>query len=176
MFADFHESLCAKPAERYSVSALMARVLIVGCGCRGQTLARALVAEGYAVRGTTRHPARASEIEAAGAQSSVADPNRLATLMNAVEGVSVVCWLMGTAAPEALHGPRVESLLEHIVDTPARGLVYETGGTERPDGVAAVRRASATYNMPVQVLEADPADRDEWLAAASRAVAAVLAA
>ena len=37
----------------------VARVLIVGCGCRGQALARELRAAGHAVRGTTRDPARA---------------------------------------------------------------------------------------------------------------------
>ena len=36
----------------------MARVLIVGCGGRGQALARELVAAGHAVRGMTRDPAR----------------------------------------------------------------------------------------------------------------------
>lgn len=176
MFADFHESLCAKPAKRYSVSPLMARVLIVGCGCRGQALARALEAEGHAVRGTTRDPARAGEIEAAGAEPVIADPDRLATLMPAIEGTTVVCWLMGTAKPDALHGPRLESMLEYIVDTPVRGFVYETGTRERSAGEAAVGRASAIYSMPVEVLDADPADRDAWLAAAPRAVEAVLAA
>src|SRR5438067_2414912 len=117
----------------------MARALIVGCGCRGQALTRALIAEGHVVRGTTR------------------DPDRLATMMGAIEGTSVVCWLMGTAGPgqaaEQLHGPRLDSMLEHIVDTPVRGLVYETGGQARPEGVAAARRATTTYGMPVEILE-----------------------
>src|SRR5436305_14967805 len=100
----------------------MTRVLIVGCGCRGQGLARALVAEGHAVRGTTRDSARAPDIEAAGAEAVVADPDRLATLMAPIASVSVVCWLLGTAAENAdqLHGPRLEAMLEHIVDTPFR--------------------------------------------------------
>jgi len=46
----------------------VARVLIVGCGCRGQALAGALVAAGHAVRGTTRALARLADIEASGAQ------------------------------------------------------------------------------------------------------------
>src|SRR6478672_6679865 len=115
----------------------MARVLIVGCGCRGQALSRRLVDAGHAVRGTTRDPGRVAEIEAAGAEAVTADPDRLATLMGAIEGTSVVCWLMGTADGERareLHGPRLESMLEHIVDTHVRGLVYETGGVERLDG------------------------------------------
>lgn len=158
----------------------MARVLIVGCGCRGRALARALASEGHAVRGTTRAAARLADIEAAGAEAVIADPDRLATLMPALEGVSVVCWLMGTAgggaAADELHGARLESMLEHIVDTHVRGLVYETGGIERPAGAAAAARASATYNMPVEVLTADPSQHDQWLRAAATAVASVLAA
>lgn len=154
----------------------MARVLIVGCGCRGQALAHALVADGHAVRGTTRDPGRLAEIEAAGAEAITADPDRLATLMDAIASVSVVCWLMGTADASApdLHGPRLESMLEHIVDTPVRGLVYETGGVERPEGIAAAQRAAATYSMPVEILDADPAQHDQWRAAALAAVWRVL--
>ena len=50
----------------------MARCLIIGCGCRGQMLARALVERGHAVRGTTRQPERVRDIEAAGAEPAVA--------------------------------------------------------------------------------------------------------
>ena len=46
----------------------MARVLIVGCGCRGQELARGLRAAGHAVRGTTRDASGLETIEAAGAE------------------------------------------------------------------------------------------------------------
>ncbi|MEA2439183.1 MAG: hypothetical protein QOH76_607 [Thermoleophilaceae bacterium] len=155
----------------------MARVLMVGCGCRGQALARALVAEGHAVRGTTRDAARLTAIEAAGAEAVVADPDRLATLMPVIEGTSVVSWLMGTAAgADELHGARLESMLEHIVDTHVRGLVYETGALERPQGVAAARRAATTYSMPVEILAEDPARHDAWLADALAAVARVLSA
>jgi NADP-dependent 3-hydroxy acid dehydrogenase YdfG len=153
----------------------MARILIVGCGCRGEALARALLAEGHAVRGTTRDAARLPDVEAAGVEAVVADPDRLATLMPAIEGVSVVCWLMGTAAgADQLHGARLESMLEHIVDTHVRGLVYETGGVERPTGTIVARRAAATYNMPVELLTADPAQHDAWLAEAVAAVTSVL--
>jgi NAD(P)H-binding len=154
----------------------MARVLIVGCGCRGQALARALAAEGHAVRGTTRDPARAADIEATGAEAVVADPDRLGTLMGPIGAVSVVCWLLGTAENGELHGPRLESMLEHIVDTPVRGFVYETGGVERPAGVSAARRAAATFAMPVEILDADPARHAEWTGAAVAAVAGVLGA
>lgn len=154
----------------------MARVLIVGCGCRGQALAESLAEVGHAVRGTSRDPARAVELEAAGIESLVADPDRLVTMMPAIEGVSVVCWLMGTADAPQLHGPRLESMLEHIVDTPARGLVYETGGAERPEGIAAAARLSATYNMPVEVVGALPAEHQVWLETMVAAVGRVLGA
>jgi putative NADH-flavin reductase len=151
----------------------MARVLIVGCGCRGQALARELLSEGHAVRGTTRLAA----IEAAGAEAVRADPDRLATMTAVIEGVSVICWLMGAASgADQLHGPRLESMLEHVVDTHVRGFVYETGGLERADGMAAARRAGATYNMPVELLTTDPALHDEWLGEATAAVSRVLTA
>jgi nucleoside-diphosphate-sugar epimerase len=154
----------------------MARVLIVGCGCRGQALARALGEAGHAVRGTSRSPARHADIEAAGAEAVTADPDRLATLMPAIEGVTVVCWLMGTAAGSALHAERLESMLEHIVDTPVRGLVYETGGMERPQGIAAARRTAQTYAMPVEVVETDPSEQKAWTYATAAAVERVLSA
>jgi hypothetical protein len=88
--------------------------------------------------------------------------------------VSVVCWLMGTAADDALHNERLESMLEHIVDTPVRGLVYETGGVGRPEGVAAAERVARTYSMPVEVVEADPSQHAHWTAATAAAVQRVL--
>ena len=161
----------------------MARVLIVGCGCRGQSLAGALVAAGHAVRGTTRDAARLGDIEASGAQGVLADPDRLGTIVRQLSGVSAVCWLMGTVAGGAaadLHGPRLQTLLERLVDTPVRGLVYEGAGRVDPrllaDGAGAVRAAGRTWRMPVSVTEADPADPGAWLAGMRAAVAEVLSA
>ena len=152
----------------------MARFLMVGCGCRGQALARALVAAGHIVRGTTRDPARLPAIEAAGAEGVVADPYRLATVMPLLDGASAVLWLMGTAngspdSVEAVHGPRLESMLELIVDTHARGFVYETGGVERELGVHAARCAAEVYEMPIEVLRTDPGSHEAWLADARQA-------
>ena len=141
----------------------MARVLIVGCGCRGRELAAALVAEGQQVRGTTRAESRLEAIEATGAQAVVADPDRLSTLLPQVEGVSVVCWL----AP--IYGERLQAFLHRLIDTPVRGFVYEEAGQG-----AAVRATAAAYRMPVEVVEADPADHATWLAATRAAVERVL--
>jgi uncharacterized protein YbjT (DUF2867 family) len=157
----------------------VARVLIVGCGCRGQRLASALIAEGHAVRGTTRREARVADISAAGAEGVIADPDRLATLMPHLAGVSVACWLMGTAesdAAAALHGPRLASLVEKLVDTHVRGLVYEAAADAAllAEGAATVRRAAQTWRMPVEVVGQDPGEHEEWLAAMTAAVGRVL--
>jgi hypothetical protein len=142
----------------------MARVLIVPCGCRGRSLARALAAAGHAVRGTTRDPARVAEIAAAGAEPYVGDPDRIATLMGALPGVTVVCWLMGTVPVPELHGGRLRMLWEKLVDTPVRGVVYEGA---LPEGEAVARAAAARWRIPLEVL--DPAAGD-WLPAARAAV------
>jgi nucleoside-diphosphate-sugar epimerase len=159
----------------------VARILIVGCGCRGRELARDLAAAGHVVRGTTREPSRVGDVEAAGAEAVVADPDRLGTIMVQLAGVSVVCWLMGRAHGEAvagLHGARLRTLLERLVDTPVRGVVYEAAGTVDPDllstGAEAVREAAARWSIPAEVVEADPSDRGAWLAAMTAAVGRLL--
>jgi hypothetical protein len=159
----------------------LARVLIVACGCRGLALAAALGASGHAVRGTGRSPARALELEEAGVHGVTADPDRLGTLLPALAGVTAVCWLMGSAedSPD-VHGPRLRSLMEHLVDTPVRGLVYESAGTvdvallER--GASIVREASQTWHIPVEIVDTDPALHEDWLAAMTAAVTRVLSA
>jgi nucleoside-diphosphate-sugar epimerase len=155
----------------------VARVLIVGCGCRGRALAGALVGEGHTVRGTTRDPRRLADIEASGAEAVVADPDRLATVMPQLAGVSVVVWLMGSAAAD-LHGARLRTLLERLVDTPVRGFVYEAAGSVGPNvlaaGAAAVRDAAVRWRIPAEVVDADPADGDSWVAAMTAAVGRLL--
>ncbi len=162
----------------------MARVLIVGCGCRGRRLALDLIADGHSVRGTTRDPAALGHIEAVGADAEVADPDRLGTLLPLLQGVSAVCWLMGSAsgpgdAVAALHGPRLRSLQQKLVDSPARGLVYEAAGVVEPEllaaGVATVRELGETFRMPVGVVDEDPADVGAWAAAMRAATAGLLA-
>jgi hypothetical protein len=133
------------------------------------------------VRGSTRSSERLAELEAAGIDRVTADPDRLATLVPALAGVTVVCWLMGSAggAPE-LHGARLRSLMEHLVDTPVRGLVYEAGGTVEAElldqGASIVREASQTWHIPVETVDADPAAHDDWLAAMAIAVNRILSA
>jgi putative NADH-flavin reductase len=163
----------------------MARVLVVGCGCRGGELAAALLERGHAVRGTTRDESRFEAIAAAGAEAALADPDKLLTLMPHIEGVSVLCWLMGSAAGDheavaALHGPRLETLMERLVDTHVRGVVYEAAGSVDgallEQGAALVERAHETWNIPVEVVEHDPTDHGGWVEAMAAAVDRVLAA
>jgi uncharacterized protein YbjT (DUF2867 family) len=157
----------------------VARALIVGCGCRGRGLGRRLLDEGWAVRGTSRGEAGLAKIEAAGIEPALADPDRPGTVLDLVGDVAVVAWLFGSAAGEAgqleaIHGSRLERILERLVDTPVRGFVYEAAGSvptpflER--GEAAVARAGETWRIPVARLDAGPADSDAWAEAAFAAV------
>ena len=152
----------------------MARALIVGCGCRGRVLGVALRDVGWQVRGTSRDARRLEEIAASGLEGSVADPDRIGTLMDEIADVTLVFWLMGTASGDdaavaALHGPRLERLLEEVVDTPVRGVVYEAAGTVSVDllagGEAIVGAAAERWRIPVAVIDADPGEVDAWLAA-----------
>ena len=127
----------------------------MGCGCRGQELARELVAEGHAVRGTTRDRRHFDAITAAGAEPVHADPDRVGTLVAALDGVAVVVWLLGRASgtPEqlaALHRERLRAFFETVVDTVVRGVVLEPAG----EGDAALaREAASTWAIPLVILE-----------------------
>jgi uncharacterized protein YbjT (DUF2867 family) len=159
----------------------VARVLIVGCGCRGQALTRALVADGHAVRGTTRDGARSADIAAAGAEPFVGDPDRIGTLMEALAGVTILCWLMGSAGGDnaaELHDGRLRMLFEKLVDTPVRGVVYEASGSVGEEALArgreVARDAHERWTIPLEVLDVSPDEHDAWLAAARGAVARLL--
>jgi uncharacterized protein YbjT (DUF2867 family) len=131
----------------------VARALIVGCGCRGRELGERLLAEGWAVRGTSRNPEGLVAIEAAGIEPALADPDRPGTILELVDDVAVLVLLLGNAGGSeeelaAIHGPRLERLMEHLVETPVRGVVYE--GTE--SGAEIVATASRTWRIPARSL------------------------
>jgi uncharacterized protein YbjT (DUF2867 family) len=160
----------------------VARCLIIGCGCHGQSLARELRERGHVVRGTTRRTDRLAEIEAAGAEAAQADPDRLATLVPFLDHVSVAVLLLGSAAgnPEslaALHGPRLEALLTKLLDTTIRGVVYEAAGSVPEPilgaGAATVVRLCANSRIPFGLVEVDRHSPD-WRAQAAGAVDGVL--
>lgn len=131
----------------------MARALIVGCGCRGRELGERLLAEGWAVRGTSRREESLAAIEATGIEPALADPDRPGTILELVNDVAVLVLLLGSAMGSdeelvAIHGPRLERLMEHLVETPVRGVVYE--GTEA--GSEVVRAAGRTWRIPVRTI------------------------
>jgi hypothetical protein len=111
----------------------------------------------------------------------VADPDRVGSILDQVGDVTLVFWLLGSAlgGPEAIaavHGPRLERLMEKLVDTPVRGFVYEGAGRVRRHqlerGAAIVRESAERWRIPVKVITEDPGDWEAWteamLAAAER--------
>ena len=159
----------------------MARALIVGCGCHGTALGERLAQDGWAVRGTSRTEAGAARISKEGIEGVVANPDRVGTVLEHVGDVAVVVWALGEATgPTTLdvNGPRLESMLERLVDTPVRGFVLE-GPREQPEGTEdmpaatdLVAAASETWHLPVRIVGARRDDHEgEWLEAMRAAVA-----
>lgn len=149
----------------------MARALIVGCGCRGRLLGERLVEAGWAVRGTSRYDEKLPPIFEAGIDPALADPNQPGTILDLVGDVTVVHHLLGSAAGapellEAIHGPRLERLMEKLVDTPVRGVVYEAAGSVDPglleSGAEIVRTAGMTWRIPYEIVSTDSSDAASW--------------
>ena len=152
------------------------RVLLVGGGCRGLDLTRALVADGHAVRAVTRTEAHRDAIEAAGAECWIGDPDVVGTLRYALENVTILVWALGTATGTeaqiaALHGPRLEMMLERTIDTMVRGVIYEGGA-----GAEIIERMCRLNEMPYALLAADPTDADAWVSAVRAEIDALLVA
>ncbi len=161
----------------------MARALLVGCGCRGRALGSLLIAQGWAVRGTSRGTAGLEAIERAGIEPALADPDRPGTILEQVGDVAVVVWLMGSASGESartepLNGYRLESLLEKFVDTPVRGIVYEAEGSVDAGvlahGAELVEVAGERWRIPARILRADPTEHERWAEQAREAVTSLL--
>ena len=162
----------------------MARILIVGGGCRGRALAAAALADGHAVRVSTRSESGRGPIESIGAECWLGTPDRLATLRGALEGVTIACWMLGSCTGtertiEELYGERLPAFMVQAIDTTIRGVLYEARGTTTParllkDGERTVRRLGELNAMPVAILDADPADPQAWLLQARAAIAALL--
>jgi nucleoside-diphosphate-sugar epimerase len=143
----------------------VARILIVGCGCRGRELAAELRARGHAVRGTTRDPRNRDAIAACGAEPVVADPDRVGTIVPALDGVAVLCVLLGSASGpveqlRSLHGERLEMLVHRSIDTTVRAIAYEVAGTVQESilagGAALVTAGCELSRIPYSLLDASP--------------------
>jgi hypothetical protein len=147
-------------------------VLLVGGGRPGLALTRELTTEGHAVRFVTRGEERRADIEAAGGECWIGDPDRIGSLRYALDNVTVLLWLLGPAPEGELHGSRLTMMLERTIDTTVRGLVYE--GTEA--GAEEVRRMAGYNEIPYAILEVSRDDEHAWVAAVREAIDGVLAA
>jgi uncharacterized protein YbjT (DUF2867 family) len=162
----------------------MARALIVGCGCSGRAFGAELLEEGWAVRGTSRDAAGLEAIEAAGIEPARADPEQPGTILELVDDVAVVLWLLGSATGShddlaTIHGPRLEALLERLVETPVRGFIYEGVGTVDTQilagGAELARNAERTWRIPVTVTEIPRSDGPQWVEELETSVVELLA-
>jgi hypothetical protein len=174
----------------------VARILIVGGGCRGRRLAVELVQRGHALRVTTRGDGGRAAIEATGAQCWIGTPDRLATLRGALDSVTIACWMLTGARGDAeqiaaLHGSRLEFFLSQAIDTTVRGFVYDAwpaqggvGADALAGGSRIVGRLAQLNAIPARVLgapqgggaevEADGDAAAAWIAAAGAAIDALL--
>jgi hypothetical protein len=157
----------------------VARVLILGGGCRGRQLAAEIIGEGHAVRIVTRSEAGRAEIEAVGAECVIGDLNRLGTLRGVLEGVTVACWLLATAegSPDEvrqLHVSRLPAFLGQAIDSTMRGFLYEAPDlTEASaqvhailEGARRVEEVAGHNAIPAVALTVDPHARAPWIQAA----------
>jgi len=160
----------------------LARALIVGCGCHGRELGGELAGLGWQVRGTSRRSEALAVIGAAGIEAASADPDRAGTVFELCGDVAVLVWLLGSAegspdAVSAVHGPRLQSLLEKLVDSPVRGFAYEAAGSVDDRVLAAgariVERAGETWRIPVTLIRGDRGEPG-WATRSAATVAALL--
>lgn len=164
--------------------AAVARILIVAGGCRGRQLAAAMIADGHAVRVSTRGESGRAAIEATGAECWLGTPERLSTMRGALDGVTIVCWLLGSCVGDErelreLHGSRLPFFLTQTIDTTVRGFVYESRGTTTPRrvlaaGERAVRELTRQNAIPAAFVTADPGQLGTWLADARAAIGSLL--
>ena len=158
----------------------MARILVVGGGCRGRELAGWLTEQGHAVRITTRSADTRQEIERVGAECWPGTPERLATLRGALDGVGIACWLLAGARGEQqelleLHTRRLEFFLTQMIDTTVRGFVYEASGSTPAaaalaEGEQIARRMCERNAIPLAVLEAGDGQGSAWQRQARSAI------
>ena len=137
------------------------------------------------MRVSTRHEDTRAAIEAAGAECWIGTPDRLATLRGALENVTILCWMLGTAVGSheelrALHGTRLEFFLSQAIDTTVRGVVYEARGAASAQaglvrgGERVVRAVAERNAIPSAFVTAEPCELVAWLADARGAIASLL--
>lgn len=161
----------------------MARILILGGGARGRSLACELGEQGHATRIITRSEQGREAIERAGAECWVGTPDRLGTLFGALEGVTIACWLLGCATGAesevaALHDLRLRSFMVKTIDTTVKGVLYEAAGSLPPRllrrGAQIASEVASANRIPLALLEVDPDEGDRWCSAAMDAIERLL--
>lgn len=149
----------------------MARAMLVGCGCCARGAGGLLAERGWAVRGTSRSEEGRAAVAAAGLEASDADPDRVGSVVELLGDVAVLAWLLGAVGGREgaeLNGPRLESLLAKVVDTPVRGFVFEAPADGA--GIDAVEDAIARWRVPAEVVVIDRADPALWAETVAGAV------
>ncbi|MFY9263877.1 MAG: hypothetical protein WAO61_00390 [Solirubrobacterales bacterium] len=133
----------------------MARVLIVDRSGRAGAVTQALAARDFAVRTVDDDPLLPGHV------------------VDALDAVTVVCWLMGAGAGRSLeaNGEQLQTVLLKIVDTGVRGVVFERPGDAPNEHV---EHARDTWHIPIAEVDADPAGGEDWLAAICSAVGETL--
>ncbi len=149
----------------------MARALIVGCGCRGRLLGKRLLAEGWQVRGTSRHEDCLTAIEAAGIEPALADPERPGTVLELVGDVTVVLWLLGSAeggqeALAAIHGRCLERTWNgwskrRYAASSTRWREVSIRFSSRA-GREVIEATGETWRIPISFVFVDPSDPHDW--------------
>lgn len=125
----------------------MARVLIIDEGPRIPAAEAALAEAGYAVRSVT--------------------PDLAGDIVDALENVTVVAYLMGGSSDPAANDEMLETVLLKVVDTGVRGFVYERPGAEPNHHVA---HAEATWHLSVAELDGETDFAAAITAAANRSI------
>jgi hypothetical protein len=125
----------------------MARVLIVDSGERIEAAEAALADAGYAVRSVT--------------------PTLAGDIVDQLENVTVVAYLMGDAADPATNDEMLETVLLKVVDTGVRGVVYERAGT---DPNAHVEHAVSTWHLSVAELAPGEYSADKLLESVNNSI------
>ena len=178
------------PSRSPRLTALLVTLFLAGAGLGalapsliGQSTPTTVLAQDASTPAASPEPFAVCDDAAngAGAEPWVGDPDRLSTLTRALEGVTVVCWLLAHASgpPDsvaALHAARLRAYLRELVDTTVRGFLYEASGSVDADvlagGVRIVRELGTTWQLPVVAIESGP---DQWPAIGLDAVERLLA-
>lgn len=117
----------------------MARVLIVDKQQRAEAFEAALAEASYAVRSV--------------------EPSLAGDIVDALDNVAVVAYLLGDDADPATHDEMLETVLLKVVDTGVRGFVYERSAP----GLANKHVDHARETWHLSVTEVDPGMSPEQL-------------